>query len=122
MNMATKAALFNALLFPGWGEIYLKKYKRGLLIIIAVMMGIISILWSFIQKSMVILKFTSFKKGTVTFSAVVQLAMDTVRSLNLRYLLFVFLTMILLWIVSIFDAYFLGKKEMAKYNATNESI
>lgn len=120
--MATKAALFNALLFPGWGEIYLKKYKRGLLIIIAVMMGIISILWSFIQKSMVILKLTSFKKGTVTFSAVVQLAMDTVRSLNLRYLLFVFLTMILLWIVSIFDAYFLGKKEMSKYNATNESI
>ncbi|NTW06617.1 MAG: hypothetical protein HGA29_02110 [Syntrophaceae bacterium] len=29
MNPATKAALYNALLFPGWGHIYLKKYKIG---------------------------------------------------------------------------------------------
>ncbi|MFA5322296.1 MAG: hypothetical protein WC373_06440 [Smithella sp.] len=122
MNMATKAALFNALLFPGWGEIYLKKYKRGILIITAVAMGSLSILWSIIQKTIVILKITPFQKGTVTFGAVVQLGFDTIRSLNLRYLLFILLSMVLLWLVSIMDAYLLGKKEMTKHSATHESI
>ena len=66
MNIAMKAALFNALLFPGWGEIYLKKYKRGILIIIATAAGILSILWSIIQTTIKILRFAPFKKGTVT--------------------------------------------------------
>ncbi|GAB6267344.1 MAG: hypothetical protein STSR0002_00840 [Smithella sp.] len=49
MNKAIKAALFNALLFPGWGQIYLKQYKKSILIISAVMAGTLSILWSVIQ-------------------------------------------------------------------------
>ena len=114
MNLATKAALFNALLFPGWGQIYLKKYKKGILIIIAIIAGVISILWSVVQTTINILKIAPFKKGTVTFSAVVQLAIDAIKALNLFYLFLILFFMILLWILSIIDAYISGKKEMAK--------
>ena len=117
MNLATKAALFNALIFPGWGQIYLKKYKKGILIIIAISAGVISILWSVAQTTINILKIAPIKKGTVTFFAVVQLAIDAVKALNLFYLFLILFFMILLWILSIIDAYISGKKEMAR--ATN---
>jgi TM2 domain-containing membrane protein YozV len=116
MNLATKAALFNALLFPGWGQIYLKKYKKGILIIIAIIAGVLSILWSVIQTTINILKIAPFKKGTVTFNTVVQLTIDSIKALNLFYLYLILSFMILLWIFSIIDAYISGKKEMAKVN------
>jgi TM2 domain-containing membrane protein YozV len=114
MNLAKKAALLNALLFPGWGEIYLKKYIRGIIFISAVMAGMISILLSIIQATVIILKTAPFKKGTVTLIAVVQLAIDAIKSLDLSYLFLIFLSLIVLWIASIFDAYHLGKQEMAR--------
>ena len=120
MNLATKAALYNALLFPGWGEIYLKKYKRGILIIIAVIAGSLSILWSIVHTTMKILRFAPFKKGTVTFSAVMQLTIDSIKALNLFYISLILLSMILLWIISIIDAYLLGKEEMAKVSTAPE--
>jgi hypothetical protein len=114
MNLATRAALFNALLFPGWGEIYLKKYKKGLWIITAFTLGILSIVWSIIQATIDILKVAPFKKGTVTFSVVLQVAINAIKSINFSFLILILFLMFLLWILSIIDAYLLGKKEMAK--------
>ena len=122
MNIATKAALFNALLFPGWGQIYLKKYKKGISIIIAIIAGVVSILWSVVQTTINILKIAPFKKGTVNFSAVVNLAIDSIKALNLFYLFLILLFMILLWIFSIIDAYISGKKEIQSTVAPKESI
>jgi len=121
MNSPTKAALFNALLFPGWGQIYLKKYKKGIFIIIAIVAGVLSIIWSVVQTTINILKIAPFKKGTVTFSVVVQLAIDAVKALNLFYLFLILFFMILLWILSIIDAYISGKKEMVSTGTTEES-
>ena len=121
MNLATKAALFNTLLFPGWGQIYLNKYKKGISMIIATIAGISSILWSVVQTTINILKIAPFKKGTVTFIAVVQLAINAIKALNLSYLFLILLSMILLWIFSIIDAYMLGKKEMARTSVSKES-
>jgi hypothetical protein len=122
MNLAVKAALFNALFFPGWGQIYLKKYKRGILIITGVVICILSILWLVVQATINILKIAPLKKGTVTFGAVIQLTIDSIKALSMSYLFLILLSMILLWIISIVDAYLIGKKEMAKSSASNESI
>jgi TM2 domain-containing membrane protein YozV len=122
MNLAMKGALYNALLFPGWGQIYLKKYKKGILIIIAITAGCISILWSVAQTTINILKIAPIKKGTVTFSVIVQLAIDAVKALNLFYLSWILFFMILLWILSIIDAYTSGKKEFQSTVAPKESI
>ena len=121
MNLATKAALFNTFLFPGWGQIYLNKYKKGISMIIATIAGVLSIIWSVIQTTINILKIAPFKKGTVTFIAVVQLAINAIKALNLSYLFLILLSMILLWIFSIIDAYMVGKKEMAGTSVSKES-
>ena len=121
MTLATKAALYNALLFPGWGQIYLRNYKKGVLIIIASLAGVASILFSVVQTTIAILKIAPFKKGTVTFSAVVRLAIDAIKALNLFYLYLILFFMFLFWIFSIIDAYMVGKKEMARTSVPEES-
>ena len=116
MNLATKAALFNTFQFPRWGQIYLKKYKKGIAIILATVGGVVSILFSLVQTTTALLKVAPFKKGAITFIAVVQTAINAIKALNLSYLFLILLSMILLWIFSIIDAYQIGKKEIAKPN------
>ncbi|KQC11237.1 MAG: hypothetical protein APR62_01735 [Smithella sp. SDB] len=110
MNKAIKAALFNALLFPGWGQIYLKQYKKGVLIISTIMAGTLSILWSVIQITRDILKISPFKKGTVTLSAVLQLVIDSIKVLNCTYMSLILFFMLFLWVCSMIDSYQSGKK------------
>jgi len=118
MNLATKAALYNALLFPGWGHLYLKKYKRGIMIILPVLAVMLSICWSVVQVAINILKANPFKKGTIDVTAVFRISIDSAKAIYEQgvatpcsYLL-ILLLMILLWIFSIIDAYKLGKKQI----------
>ena len=122
MNLATKAALLSALLFPGWGQIYLKKYKRGLAFIVPVFFCILFLVWAVVQVAIRVLKATPVKKGTVNFNAVVNLAVNSIKELDLFYLLLILIFMILLSIFSIIDAYFLGKKQIQNTAAPKESI
>lgn len=119
MNAATKAALFNALLFPGWGQIYLKNYKKGISIIIAIIAGVISILRSVTQATVDILKISPFKKGTITLTSIVQLAINSIKAIDRYYLFLILSSMILLWIFSIIDAYQIGKKQTVETNTSN---
>ncbi|OGP87256.1 MAG: hypothetical protein A2031_07580 [Deltaproteobacteria bacterium RBG_19FT_COMBO_43_11] len=114
INLATKAALLSALLFPGWGQLFLKRYKRGLAIIVPAVIGMVLILVHIVQIAVALLKAAPLKKDAVNFSAVVKLSIDAIKSLNLFYLLIIFLVIILLWIFSIVDAYLLGKKQIKK--------
>ncbi|MGP8152689.1 MAG: DUF5683 domain-containing protein [Smithella sp.] len=113
MNLATKAALFNALLFPGWGQIYLKSYKRGLSIIIAVVAGTLSILLSVVQTTIAFLKISPFKKNAVTFDTIVKMAIYSIKKLNFSYFILILFLIILIWILSIIDAYMIGKKQQS---------
>jgi TM2 domain-containing membrane protein YozV len=112
MNQATKAALFSALLFPGWGQFYLKHHKRGFLFIVPVLIGALTIVWMFIQAATTVIKAAPFRKGTVQFSQVIQVAVDAFKALDFFSLLIILLLLAVLWILSIIDAYLLGKKQM----------
>jgi TM2 domain-containing membrane protein YozV len=114
--------LLSALLFPGWGQLYLKKYKRGLAIILPVAAGTIYIVWAVVQVALAVLKATPFKKGSVHFSDVVILSINSVKALDLFYLMLIIIFIILLWIFSTVGAYFLGKKEIQSTVAPKESI
>lgn len=113
MDKATKAALYSALLFPGWGQFYLKRYKRGLVFLVPVLAGSLALVWLIIQVGAAIIKASPFKKGTIQFVSVIQVAFDALRSIDLFYFLLILMLMAVLWILSIIDAYQLGKKLMA---------
>jgi hypothetical protein len=112
MNLAIRAALYNALLFPGWGHLYLKRYKRGLMFIVPVLAGMLSICWAVIQVAINILKAHPLKKGTVDMTTVVSLSLDSTKAINFNYFSLILSFIVLVWIISIIDAYQLGKKQM----------
>ncbi len=122
MNLTTRAILFNALLLPGWGELYLKQYKRGFLIIFGILAGMLSLVWSIIQSTLDILKIAPFEKGTITFVSMIKLTINAIKGLDLFYTLLIIFFMVVIWIVSIIDVYLLGKKELAKNNCPNKLI
>jgi hypothetical protein len=110
MDTATKAALFNALLFPGWGQFYLKRYKRGLVFLLPFLFGIIVLAWMVIHVGANIIKVAPFKKGTVQLTQVIDVSLKALKTIDLRYFLLMLLLIALLWLLSIIDAYQLGKK------------
>lgn len=124
MNLATKAALYNALLFPGWGHIYLKKYKGGIVFIVTILAGTLSLCWSIAQVALTILRAKPFKKGAVDINTVFNLSTETIKAITERggatsnYILLILSFIIFLWLFSIIDAYRIGKKQM-QINSTS---
>lgn len=110
MNTATKAALFNALLFPGWGQFYLKRYKRGLVFLLPVLFGIFVLAWMVVHVGANIIKAAPFKKGTVQLSQIIDVTIKALKTIDLRFFLIMLLLIAVLWLLSIIDAYQLGKK------------
>jgi TM2 domain-containing membrane protein YozV len=46
MKISYKAALLSTFVFPGVGQLYLKKYRRGLVIVFFVFAGLGYLIWS----------------------------------------------------------------------------
>jgi hypothetical protein len=112
MDNAAKAALFSALLFPGWGQFYLKRYKRGLVFVLPVLAGTLALAWAVVQVVITIIKAAPLKKGTFQIGNVLQMTADAFKALDLFYFLLIVFLLLLFWILSIIDAYLLGKKIM----------
>lgn len=77
-----------------------------------VVAGTLYIVWAVVKVALTVLKAAPFKKGSVHFSDIVILAVNSVKALDLFYLMLILIFMILLWVYSTVDAYFLGKKQM----------
>lgn len=110
MDKAKKAALYSALLFPGWGQIYLKYYKRGLVFIVTILAGTLSLAMAVIVSGHAIIKAAPFKQGTVQFADVIRVCIKSFQAIDLKLFLLMITLLLVLWILSIVDAYLLGKK------------
>lgn len=113
MNPAKKAALYSALLFPGCGQLYLKHYKRGIVFILSVLAGTFSLAWMIISAGAAIIKASPFKKGAVHINDVVVVTIKSFQKIDLPFFLLMTALILLLWILSVIDAYQLGKKPKA---------
>jgi len=122
MDEAKKAALLSALLFPGWGQIYLKHYKRGLIFLISVLIGTISLAIAVILSGMAVIKTAPFQKGTVQFADVIRVCMKSFDTIDLKFFLLMILLLVLLWILSVIDAYQLGKKMASKATTAEDPV
>lgn len=108
MKSAVKAALLSGFVFPGLGQIYLKRYWRGTVIMLFVLAGI-----SVIIGMVTISTLDNLKKmqsqGSVDMGAISNLAIASSANHSYCYdalLLFVACC----WLFSIIDAYRIGKR------------
>ncbi len=115
--------MFSALLFPGWGQIYLGHIVRGLVFIISSLAGAALLAWQIIQASLKIIKESPFIKGTVRFEDILIVTLNALKSVNLAPFLLLLSLIFILWVASIFDALQLGKKqELSRATGADQSI
>ena len=111
MKMSYKAALLSTFVFPGVGQLYLRRYRRGLVIMFFAFTGLGYMIWSAVVSALNHLDDTMVKMqgGNTNLREL----LDIVGSKKLTtdpYLDAVFYITVCFWIFSIIDAYRIGKQ------------
>lgn len=109
MTQATRASLFCALLFPGAGQILLRRYGRGALFILAVLAGIVAFSLAAASAALPAFEAASMAGETVDAALLVKFAREGTASAvssHGGWLLWI----VAVWAFSIADAYRLGRK------------
>jgi TM2 domain-containing membrane protein YozV len=111
MKTAIKAALLSGFMFPGLGQIYLKRYKRGLAILIPVVLGFVIIVGKVIASAMESLEAIQSGGGIADMETISNLArIDSAHSgIKLNVIL---LLVLCCWLFSVVDAYKIGKRSL----------
>jgi TM2 domain-containing membrane protein YozV len=112
MKISSKATLLSAFVFPGAGQLYLKRYRQGLIIIAVTLAGLGYIIW---QATVLALRSVDsimgkMQGGNVNIHDLTALvgANPACASLLDNVILFV---IICCWIVSVADAFVSGRRK-----------
>jgi hypothetical protein len=113
MNKATKAALLSALLFPGLGQMYLKRYVRGLIPMVLVLAGLGLWVVDATVRALRELDKMQIQGGLIDPSAIAARAAASSAS-GEWYSPLILPLIVVCWLFSVIDAYRLGKgKELS---------
>jgi hypothetical protein len=108
VKSAVKAALLSGIVFPGLGQLYLKRYKRGFAILIAVLLCLGIIIGTVVASALESLKAIERGGGIADMETVSNLArIDSVHSaIDINFIL---LFVLCCWVFSVVDAYRIGR-------------
>jgi hypothetical protein len=121
MNNSLKGALLSGLIFPGLGQVALKHYKRGVVIIIAVLVSLSIVVVKAVQHAFAILEKIQHEGGVISMSTISDAATQastTSESLTFNLAL---LLVILFWIIGAIDAYRIGRKNEIEEGSTTQA-
>jgi len=114
MNNSLKGAFLSGLIFPGLGQIVLKHYKRGVVIMLTVLAGMSVVVAKAVQHALTILEKIESEGGAISMSTISNAATQaSITSGNLMFNL-ILLLVTLCWIIGVVDAYRIGKKKDIK--------
>ena len=110
MNNAIKGALLSGLLFPGLGQVVLKHYKRGIVLMLSVLTALAVVVVYVVQQALTILEKIELEEGALEMNAISNAVAQASNTAYSRILNLVSLLIVFCWIFGIFDAYRLGRK------------
>jgi TM2 domain-containing membrane protein YozV len=108
MNKAIKAALLSALVFPGVGQMYLKRYSRGLIPMVLTLTGLGVMIAQATVGALREIEKMQIQGGIVDLSAVANRAAASSASGD-WYSPLIMPMIVVCWLFSVIDAYMLGK-------------
>ncbi len=111
MKTATKAALLSGLVFPGIGQMYLKRFLRGLLFMIPVLLGLVLIVVMATAGALESLRAIQAQGGTIDTNTITTLAQSHAKE-SAGYFRAILLCIIFCWLFAVIDAYRIGSKQM----------
>ncbi len=121
MNNSLKGAFWSGLIFPGLGQIILKHYKRGAVIMITVLVCMSVFIVKAVQHALDILEKIESQGGAISMSTVSNaVTQASATSGNLTFNI-VLLLVIFCWIIGVVDAYRIGKIKDIEEGSTSQA-
>jgi hypothetical protein len=122
MNNSLRGAFWSGLVFPGLGQVVLKRYKRGAVIMLTVLAGLSVIVVQAVQKAFIILEKIKSEGVMIDMDMILDAASQA--STNSDSLIFSFAVLLITfcWIIGIVDAYKIGKKKDLEEDSTNRTL
>lgn len=110
MSNSLKGALLSGLVFPGLGQVVLKRYKRGVVIMLAVLAGMTVIVVKAVQNALAILEKLEQEGGALDMTAITNAATQASTGSGSLVINLLLLLIIVSWIIGVVDAYRIGRK------------
>ncbi len=111
MNNSLKGAFWSGLIFPGLGQVVLKHYKRGAVIMLVVLIGISVVVIKAVHSALAILEKIELESGAISMSTISNAATQASTTSGSLTINLVLLLTILCWIFGVVDAYRIGKEK-----------
>ncbi len=109
MKNSLKGAFWSGLIFPGLGQIVLKHYKRGAVIMLTVLVSMSVFVVKVVQHALDILEKIQSQGGAISMSTISNAATQASSTSGNLTLNIVLLLVIICWIIGVVDAYRIGK-------------
>jgi len=121
MNNSLKGAFLSGLIFPGLGQIVLKHYKRGAVIMFTVLVSLSIVVVKAVQHALAILEKIESAGEAIKMSTISNAATQASTTSGSLTFNIVLLLVILCWIIGVVDAYRIGKKKYIEGVSTSQA-
>ncbi len=110
MNNALKGALFSGVIFPGLGQVILKHYKRGIVLMFTVFASLMVIVLKAVQYATTVLEKLESEGVVIDIQTITDAATQASSASDSLIYKLGSLLIVICWIFGIVDAYRIGKK------------
>ncbi len=110
MRKSFKAALLSCVLGSGAGHLYLKRYRRGAILIMSTLSCLLVILTQALQQAEVVFEKLGPERGMVSFDEIAVLLSETSSSSDFLMMNTVTMLLMVIWTIGIVDAYKIGRE------------
>jgi TM2 domain-containing membrane protein YozV len=105
-----KGALLSGLVFPGLGQLVLKRYGRGVALMLIVMAGLFVIIRITVRQAYAVLEKINAAGGAADTETITRAAAQAATPHDTLIINLVTLLLIVCWLAGIIDAYRIGKR------------
>ena len=110
MNNSLKGAFWSGLVFPGLGQVVLKHYKRGAVIMLVVLISMSVVVVKAVHSALAILENIELESRAISMSTISNAATQASTTSGSLTINLVLLLTILCWVFGVVDAYRIGKE------------
>ena len=111
MKYAVKGAFLSGAVFPGLGQIVLKHYVRGIVLILTVSAGVAALVKIALEQALAILEQIQWEGGTIDISAISSAAARASTHSDSSTFKLLLLLIVCCWLIGTVDAYRIGRKK-----------
>ncbi len=111
----------SGFIFPGLGQVVLKRYKRGVVIMLTVLVSLSVVVVKTVQHALAILEKIESEGGAISMSTISNAASQASTASGSPTFNLVLLLVILCWVIGVVDAYRIGKKKDIEEGSTSQA-